>query len=60
MVDSELMNDVNFDSVTHEFLSDLCTPKKPCDENTRKLEQIAQVCYDRRDSNSKGSASVGT
>ena len=59
-VDSELMNDVNFDSVTHEFLSDLCTPKKPCDEYTRKIEQLAQVCCDRRDSKSKGSMSVGT
>ena len=57
---SELMNDVNFDSVTHEFLSDLCTPKKPFDEYTRKLEQLAQVCCDRRDSKSKGSLSVGT
>ena len=37
-VDSELMNDVNFDFFTHEFLCDLCTPKKPCDESMRKLK----------------------
>ena len=54
------MNDVNFDSITHAFLSNLCTPKKPCDEYTRKLEQLEQFCCDRRDSNSKGSTSVGT
>ena len=59
-VDSELMNDVNFDSVTHEFLSNLCTPKKPFDEYTRKLEQLAQVCCERRYFKSKGFVSIGT
>ena len=33
-VDGELMNDDKMDSVTHEFFSDLCTPKKPCDDST--------------------------
>ena len=46
-VDGELMNDDKMDSVTHEFFSDLCTPKKPCDDSTRKVEQLAQVCCDR-------------
>ena len=59
-VDGELMNDENFDSVTREFLSDLCTPKKPCDESMRKLEQLAQVCCDRRGFEPKGSMSVRT
>ena len=37
-VDGELTNDENFDFVTREFPSDLCTPKKPCDESMQKLE----------------------
>ena len=59
-VDSKSMNVENFDPFTHEFLSDLCTLKSPCDESTRKLEQLAQVCCDRKDSKPKGSVSVGT
>ena len=57
-VDGELMNDDKMDSVTHEFFSDLCTPKKPCDDSTRKLEQLPQVCCDRRRFESKGSVSI--
>ena len=59
-VDSELMNDKKFYSVTHEFLYDLYTPKKPCDEYTRKIEQLAQVFCDRRNFESKDSVLVGT
>ena len=54
------MNVKKSDPVTHEFLSDLWTLKKPCDESTGKLEQLAQVCCDRKDSKPKGSVSVGT
>ena len=57
-VDGKLMNDGKIDSVTHEFISDLCTPKKPCDDSTRKLEQLAHVCCDRRSFEPKGSFSV--
>ena len=54
------MNVEKSDHVTHEFLFDLCTLKKPCDESTRKLEQLAQVCCDRKDSKPKVSVSIGT
>ena len=37
-VDSKSMNVKKSDPVTHEFLSDLCTLKKLCDESTQKLE----------------------
>ena len=57
-VDGKLMNDDKIDSVTHEFISDVCTPKNPCDDSTRKLEQLAQVCCDRRSFEPKGSLSV--
>ena len=33
-VDGKLINAGKIDSVTHEFISDLCTPKKPCDDST--------------------------
>jgi len=33
-VDGKLMNDDKIDSVTHEFISDVCTPKNPCDDST--------------------------
>ena len=33
-VDSKSMNVEKSNPVTHEFLSDLCTLKEPCDEST--------------------------
>ena len=59
-VDSKSMNVKKSNPVTHEFLSDLCTLKKPCDESTQKLEQLAEVCCDRKYSKPKGSMSIGT
>ena len=59
-VDSKSMNVKKSDPVTHEFLSDLCTLKKPCDDSTRKLEQLAEVCCDRKDSKPNRSMSIGT
>ena len=59
-LDSKSMNVKKTDPITHEFLSDLCTLKKPCDESTRKVEQLAELCCDRRYSKPKGSVFVGT
>ena len=59
-VDSKSMNVEKSDPLTHEFLSDLCTLKKPCDESTRKLEQLVQVCCDRKYSKLKGYVFVCT
>ena len=53
-----MINDGKIDSITHEFISDLCTPKKPCDDSTWKIEQLAQVCCDRRSFEPNGSMSV--
>ena len=59
-VDSKSMNVKKSDPVTHEFISNLCTLKKPCDESTQKIEHLAKVCCDRKYYKPKGSVSIGT